>query len=102
VGRVDRIGQRAETITCYSFLPADGVERLIQLRSRVLRRLKQEAEVVGADSAYFEDQEDFGGLQDLYNEKTGILDGDSDNEVDLASYAYQIWKNAIDRDPRAR
>jgi Lhr-like helicase len=31
-GRVDRIGQRAEEIHCYSFLPADGVEQLIQLR----------------------------------------------------------------------
>ncbi|GIW56147.1 MAG: hypothetical protein KatS3mg082_2551 [Nitrospiraceae bacterium] len=34
-GRVDRIGQRAENILCYSFLPADGVERIIRLRSRV-------------------------------------------------------------------
>ena len=34
-GRVDRIGQKAAQILCYSFLPADGVERLIQLRSRV-------------------------------------------------------------------
>jgi PAS domain-containing protein len=33
-GRVDRIGQKAEEILCYSFVPADGVERLIRLRSR--------------------------------------------------------------------
>ena len=33
------------------------------------------------------------------HEKAGILDGDDDTEVDLASYAYQIWKNAIDADP---
>jgi superfamily II DNA/RNA helicase len=38
-GRVDRIGQDAEQILCYSFLPADGVERLIRLRSRVRQRL---------------------------------------------------------------
>ena len=48
-GRVDRIGQKAEQILCYSFLPADGVERLIQLRSRVRQRLKENAEVVGTD-----------------------------------------------------
>jgi hypothetical protein len=35
----------------------------------------------------------------LYNEKSGILE-ESDTEVDLASYAYQIWKNAIDSDPK--
>ncbi|MFM8221761.1 MAG: hypothetical protein ACKOJF_22855, partial [Planctomycetaceae bacterium] len=27
------------------------------------------------------------------------LGGEEDTEVDLASYAFQIWKNAIDRDP---
>ena len=31
-GRVDRIGQEAENILCYSFLPAEGVERIINLR----------------------------------------------------------------------
>ena len=29
-GRVDRIGQRAENIICYSFLPAEGVERTVR------------------------------------------------------------------------
>ena len=33
----------------------------------------------------------------LYTEQNGILD-DDDTEVDLASYAYQIWKNATDAD----
>ena len=48
-GRVDRIGQAAEEIQVYSFLPADGVERLIQLRARVRQRLQENAEVVGTD-----------------------------------------------------
>jgi hypothetical protein len=98
-GRVDRIGQKAEQILCYSFLPADGVERLIQLRSRVRQRLKENAEVVGTDEAFFEDEGERKELADLYNEKAGILDGEADTEVDLASYAYQIWKNAIDANP---
>ncbi len=100
-GRVDRIGQQHQTITCYSFLPADGVERIIRLRSRVKERLTENAEVVGSDEAFFEDQDDLKTLQDLYHEKSGILDGDEDDgEVDLASEAYQIWKNAIDRNPK--
>ncbi len=98
-GRVDRIGQKAEQILCYSFLPADGVERLIQLRSRVRQRLKENAEVVGTDEAFFEDESERQELVDLYNENAGILDGEADTEVDLASYAYQIWKNAIDANP---
>ena len=99
-GRVDRIGQSADEILCHSFLPADGVERIITLRKRVRERLKENAEVVGADEAFFEDEADDQTILNLYHEQAGILDGDADGEVDLASHAYQIWKNAIDRDPR--
>jgi len=98
-GRVDRIGQKSEKINCYSFLPADGVERLIRLRARVRQRLHDNAEVVGTDEAFFEDEREKQKLLDLYHEKAGILDGDMDSDVDLASYAYQIWKNATDRFP---
>ena len=97
-GRVDRIGQQAQNILCYSFLPAEGIERLLKLRERVRTRLHENAEVVGTDEAFFEDE----GKQtilDLYNEKAGILDGDDETDVDLSSYAYQIWKNAITDDP---
>ena len=99
-GRVDRIGQKAEEILCHSFLPADGVERIINLRNRVRTRLRENAEVVGTDEAFFEDESDSQTIVNLYHERAGILDGDPDGEVDLASHAYQIWKNAISADPR--
>ncbi len=98
-GRVDRIGQKSATIRCYSFLPADGVERIIRLRSRVRDRLRENAEVVGTDEAFFEDDRNDDVIRHLFTEKAGVLDGDEDTEVDLSSYAYQIWKNAIDADP---
>ncbi|HLG74400.1 MAG TPA: helicase-related protein [Chloroflexota bacterium] len=97
-GRVDRIGQHAEEVRCYSFLPSDGVDRIIRLRRRVRERLRQNAEVVGTDERFFEDEEGH-ALIDIYNEKAGILDDDEDNEVDLASYAYQIWHDAITAAP---
>jgi hypothetical protein len=98
-GRVDRIGQKAEIIYAHTFLPAEGVETIIRLRDRLRRRLQENAEVVGSDEAFFEDDNNQQIIVDLYNEKSGILDGeDVDTEVDLASYAYQIWKNAIDKD----
>ena len=97
-GRVDRIGQQAHDVLCYFFLPADGVDHLLRLRDRVRTRLRQNAEVVGTDEAFFED-EDEQAILDLYNEKAGILDGDDDTDVDLSSYAYQIWKNATAADP---
>src|SRR5207245_3591996 len=89
----------------YSFLPADGVERLIRLRARVRERLQQNAEVVGTDEAFFEDElaeTAKVAFEDLYNEKAGVLDGEADTEVDLASQAYQIWKNATDANPRLK
>ena len=98
-GRVDRIGQQAEEILCHSFLPADGVERIIDLRGRVRRRLSENAEVVGTDESFFEDDDDEQSILDLYNEKAGILDADADGEVDLASHAFQIWRNAISDNP---
>lgn len=98
-GRVDRIGQKSDTIYCNSFMPADGVERIINLRRRVHQRLRENAEVVGSDEAFFEDDTNDQPIIDLYNENSGILE-DSDTEVDLASYAYQIWKNAIDKNPK--
>lgn len=100
-GRVDRIGQKAETIFAHTFLPAEGVETIIRLRDRLRRRLRENAEVVGSDEAFFEDDNNQQIIVDLYNEKSGILDGeDADTEVDLASHAFQIWKNAVDADPQ--
>lgn len=101
VGRIDRIGQQAEQILCYSFLPAEGIEQLINLRGRVRQRLGENAAVVGADERFFEgDDETDEGLIDLYNERSGILDDErSEEEVDLASQAFQIWKDATDDDP---
>jgi hypothetical protein len=97
-GRVDRIGQEAAEILCYSFLPTDGVERIIRLRSRVRQRLRENAETLGADEAFFED-EDTRAVHDLYHEKSGALDEDDESETDFASWAYQIWKNAVGADP---
>lgn len=97
-GRVDRIGQKAPKILCYSFLPEDGIEAIINLRRRLTQRIEENANVVGSDETFFDG--DPVNITDLYNEKSGILDGEEDDmEVDLASYAYQIWKNATDANP---
>lgn len=96
-GRVDRIGQKHHEILCYSFLPEDGIENIINLRGRLSQRIRENAETVGSDEVFFEG--DPVNIADLYNEKSGLLDEEEDIEVDLASYAYQIWKNAIDAEP---
>ncbi|MCD6273884.1 MAG: DEAD/DEAH box helicase, partial [Deltaproteobacteria bacterium] len=94
-GRVDRIGQRAKQILCYCFLPEDGIEQIIRLRGRLRERISENAEVVGSDETFFDG--DPVNIHDLYNEEV-ILDDDEDEDVDLASYAFQIWKDAVDND----
>lgn len=96
-GRVDRIGQEAKDIYCYSFFPADGVEQIIRLRQRLNARINENANIVGSDEIFFEGNEQ--NLRDMYNEKSGSLDEEDDVDVDLGSQAYQIWKNATDANP---
>ncbi|MFD0795152.1 helicase-related protein [Mucilaginibacter litoreus] len=97
-GRVDRIGQKSSQIICYSFLPEDGIEQIINLRGRLSNRIKENAEVVGSDETFFDG--DPINIEDLYNERSNVLEEkDDDSEIDLSSYAYQIWKNATDADP---
>lgn len=97
-GRVDRIDQSSEQIYCYSFFPADKVEEIIHLRTRLNDRINKNAGIVGSDEVFFEGNEQ--NLIDMYNEKSGSLDEDEDDvDVDLGSQAFQIWKNATDANP---
>jgi|WetSurMetagenome_2_1015567.scaffolds.fasta_scaffold02960_2 superfamily II DNA or RNA helicase len=100
-GRVDRIGQSSSEIFCYSFFPADGVENIIKLRKRLNDRINSNANIVGSDEVFFEGNEQ--NLRDMYNEKSGILDDDEeDSEVDLASQAFQVWKDATEANPKLK
>ena len=71
------------------------------MRTRLNERINENAGIVGSDEIFFEGNEQ--NLRDMYNEKSGSLDGDDDDaEVDLGSYAYQIWKNATDANPKLK
>jgi superfamily II DNA or RNA helicase len=98
-GRVDRIGQASDKIFCYSFLPQDGLEKIIRLRGRLTQRIRENAEAVGTDEIFFDG--DPVNIRDLYNEKSGILD-DDEGEVDLTSQAYEIWNQAIKANPELK
>lgn len=99
-GRVDRIGQKADKIFCYSFFPADGIEEIINLRGRLNDRINANANIVGSDEIFFEGNEQ--NLRDMFNEKSGVLDDADDEDVDLSSQAFQIWSNAIKADKRLK
>ena len=94
-GRVDRIGQRAMEILCYSFLPEDGVEKVIGLRARLDNRLTQSSQILGSDEKFFDDQEI--NLEKIYNDQE-ILE-EPDDDVDLITRAYDIWQQATKDNP---
>lgn len=98
-GRVDRIGQTAEKILCYSFFPADGVEKIIELRKTLQERLNAANQTLGGDELFFEG--DVANLTNLYNERANLEDAD-DSDVDLASQAYEIWNQAIKANPQLK
>jgi len=101
-GRVDRIGQKHDTILVHSFMPAEGVERIIRLRQRLTERLQQNQEVIGTDESFFGEGEAAARLRDLYTEKAGTLDEEgADEDIDLASLALQVWNSASTEDQKA-
>jgi len=99
-GRVDRIGQKAAEVYCYSFFPQEGINEVIHLRDRLNDRINANAEAVGSDEVFFDGNKQ--NLEDIFNEKAGILDEQDDGEVDLASQAFQVWEQATKDDPALR
>lgn len=96
-GRVDRVGQKASTISVLSFQPHDGVEKIIQLRSRLKKRLKDSAQILGGGEQFFDD--------DIFVDVGGMFDGsqtldEDEGEVDVSSYALGIWETAQPSDRR--
>lgn len=91
-GRVDRVGQRAETIRVISFLPHAGVEEIIKLRRRLQDRLRNSHQIIGGGEQFFDDD-------DLTVDVSGLFDGtanlgEDEGEVDSSSYALGIWERA--------
>ena len=97
VGRIDRIGQESDKIFCYSFMPDEGLERQINLRSRIQNRLRENAVVIGTDEQFFENEKQI--LIDLYNEKSETLEKEMADDIDLSSFALEIWNKGKKKDP---
>ena len=93
-GRVDRIGQQAPEIWCYSFLPTDGVEAVLGLRRRIAERLTKSGDIIGGIEQLLEDLTDESAVKDYFTERSDVYK-EKDDDVDMASYCYQIWNQAI-------
>lgn len=102
-GRVDRIGQRADTILCYSALPAAGVEEIIGLRRRLQARLAENCDLIGTDEVFFDAARER-EARDLYDGRADLEEleeaGEAgEDDTDLVSFAYDVWRRAVGADP---
>jgi len=95
-GRVDRVGQKSDVVRIYSFFH-EGVENVLNLRSRISERLHANAEVFGSDEQFFGSPEETKIIEDLY--KGHLDDGQLETEVDASSLAYEVWSNAEKEHP---
>ena len=91
-GRVDRIGQAARQVVVYSMLPAASVDEVIDLRRRIRRRLRENAQLLGSDEKFFGDDGEREAIDGLYDEHSFQFDEGED--VDPVSMAYEIWRRA--------
>lgn len=98
-GRVDRIGQEADVVMVYTFDVLDGLDGLLRLRQRIVRRLNEAGAVLGSDERFFGTEAERTLLEGLYDEKKiDALDALGGEDVDPASYAYELWRAALEDD----
>ena len=100
-GKTKRIPFKASYRDEHIILPMEamqeGINKVIRLRDRLNDRINANAETVGSDEVFFEGNKQ--NLEDIFNEKAGVLDEEDDGEVDLASQAFQIWESATKDNP---
>nr|WP_269813631.1 helicase-related protein [Ornithinimicrobium sediminis] len=97
-GRVDRIGQRSDTVHLY-LITHEKIEEQIQLRQRIKERLGASAEAFGSDEKFFGGDREVKILDDLYKGRVSDDDSDDEAEVDSVSEAWLVWSNAQDKHP---
>lgn len=99
-GRVDRIGQESSEVIVYTFDVLDGLDGLLRLRRRLVRRLNEAGAVLGSDDRFFGSEIERELLEGLYDEKkANNLDDLASVDVDPSSYAYELWRAAVALDP---
>ena len=100
-GRVDRIGQKEDNVFIYTFEPDEGVESILNLRSRIKDRLIQNQQVFGSDEKFFGDEIEKEAISAIYSGNLDLLENlqDKNSDVDIVSEAYSIWQKYEAEEP---
>lgn len=95
-GRVDRVGQKSDTVLIYTISHGD-VEDLLHLRQRVQERLTNNAKTFGSDESFFDSPEEINVIRDLYEGR--LEDLQQEEDVDATSLAFEVWNKVAQSDP---
>lgn len=98
-GRVDRIGQQADTVLLYTMVHGE-VEEQLNLRRRIQQRLAANAATFGSDEKFFGTDSETKAISDLYDGR--VEDIASSDDVDASSLAFEIWEAATNDNPDLR
>jgi len=98
-GRVDRVGQKSNTIHIY-LITHERIEEQIRLRQRIKARLGASAEAFGSDEQFFGGEQEIKILDDFYNGRVTDDTEDTEGEADAVSEAWLVWSNAQDKHPK--
>ena len=98
-GRVDRVGQQSPTVWVYSFLPQEGVEKIIRLRARCAQRLRENARAFESDERFFDSPDELDAtIRGLFDGTADLSANEDATLVDWSSHAMAIWDQASDID----
>lgn len=95
-GRVDRIGQKSDTVYIYS-IGHGAVEEVLNLRQRIHQRLVANAQTFGSDEQFFGTEDETRIITELYDGQ--LSDIDTAEDVDAGSLAFEIWNKATKDNP---
>ncbi len=100
-GRVDRVGQKSDTVYVYS-ISHDKVDQQISVRRRIRERLGANAAAFGSDEQFFGTEDEVNLLEGFYEGK--MPEGDeldvTEGEADAVSEAWLVWSNVKDHQPQ--
>lgn len=98
-GRVDRLGQESDVVNVFVIDPSAEVNRQISLRQRLQKRLIEAGAIIGGDDKFFGSDLEAQEISELLTGNGLELDEGETLDVDPASYAFEIWRKAIEEDP---
>lgn len=101
IGRVDRIGSKAEVINVYNFLPETEIDKRLNLRERVHNRIQEIHNILGEDNQILDEREILNNksIYDIYEGKEDVLDADAKDEMTALDEAEKTILELKNSDP---